>query len=177
MVKLESSANIPTAAALSANALPALLPCGCASFRCPPPQRRALRRQGAPFSPGSGSQWRRRAGWRGGGIGETLGFARRRCAFRSVRACARLVVFQLYPKSKLYSLHRSLARSPPLSLPLPPSTDIHSSATARSSFRAIASARCMTSGGEGRGGGETLRGGWFIPCVLDLRGEMSAHPN
>lgn len=27
-----------------------LLPCGCASFRCPPPQRHALQRQGAPFS-------------------------------------------------------------------------------------------------------------------------------
>lgn len=160
MVKLESSANIPTAAALSANALPAVT-LRMRFFSMPSTAKTC--------SPAAGSSilaWIRIAvetargvEGGGGGIGETLGFARRRCAFRSVRACARLVVFQLYPKSKLYSLHRSLARSLAprspslsLSLPLPPSTDTHSSAAARSSFRAIASARCMTSGGEGMGG-------------------------
>lgn len=66
------------------------LPFVCASFRSPPPQRRALQRQGAPFSAQSD---RKRTGSR-----STAGYAQSMC--RPLGACcARLVVFQLYPNS------------------------------------------------------------------------------
>lgn len=66
------------------------LPFVCASFRSPPPQRRALQRQGAPFSAQSD---RKRTGSRC-----TAGYAQSMC--RPLGACcARLVVFQLYPNS------------------------------------------------------------------------------
>lgn len=65
MVRLNSSANIATSGALFVLASMqniTRIPCGCASFRCPPPQRRALRRRGDPFSPESD-----RSGRMGGG--------------------------------------------------------------------------------------------------------------
>lgn len=133
-MSLKSSANISTSEALLQTSL---LPCGCASFRCPPPQRRALRRQGAPFSPKCDR-----------GIGKILA-TRRRCAFPLGACCARLVDFQLNLNPTVFPSPLLLARARSLSLSLPPYRDIHGSAAARSSFRAIAPAHDVRRGGGG----------------------------
>lgn len=155
-----------------------LLPCGCASFRCPPPQRRALRRRGAPFSPGSD---RKGDDDGGGGVGKMLVTAP--VDVPSVRCvlCA-LGSFPVVSKSNCIpstSSLSSLARSPSLRTLHGAGyerTDIHSGAAASSSTRAIAPAPCMTSGGEG-GGGDLAQGLGFIPCVLDCKGGMSGNSN
>lgn len=109
----------PSAARFGRARSPRLLPCGCASFRCPQPQRRALRRRGAPFSAESDC---RGGGGRGTGRGTRVNgrmlATRRRCVFPIGACCARLVVFQLYPNPSVFPL---ALRSPSLSLSLLPS--------------------------------------------------------